>query len=80
MCSAGAETDQELRIKILWETGQELKSLLCVYYVARGGNRARHELAIEILEGLRGTAEITVHELVMQSCCWDPQHSVKVCL
>ena len=80
MCSAGAETDQELRIKILWETGQELKSLLCVYYVARGGNRARHELVIEILEGLRGRAEITVHELVMQSCCWNAQHSVKVCL
>ena len=69
MCSAGAETDQELRIKILWKTRQELKSLLCVYYVARGGNRARHELAIEIPEGPRGRAEITVHELVMQSCC-----------
>ena len=60
MCSAGAETDQELRIKIVWETRQELKSLLCVYYVARGGNRARHELAIMILDGLRGRAEITV--------------------
>ena len=78
--SAGAEADQELRIKILWETRQELKSLLCVYYVARGGNRARHELVIEILEGPRGTAEITVHALTVQSCCWDPQHSVKVCL
>ena len=59
-CSAGAEADQELRIKILWETGQELKSLVCDYYIALGRNRARHELAIMILDGLRGRAEFTV--------------------
>ena len=79
-CSAGAEADQELRIKILWEAGQELKSLLCDYYVALGRNRARHELAIKILDGPRGRANIAVYELVMQSCCWNAQHSVKVCL
>ena len=78
MCSAGAEADKQLRIKILWETRQELKSLPCVYYVARGGNRARHELAIEVLEGPQGRAEITVYELVLQSCCWNAQQSVKV--
>ena len=68
-CSAAAEADQELRIKILWETRQELKSLVCDYYIALGRNRATHELAIKILDGPRGRAEITVHELVMQSCC-----------
>ena len=28
VCSAGAEADKQLRIKILWETRQELKSLV----------------------------------------------------
>ena len=60
MCSAGAEADKQLRIKILWETKQELKSLVCDYYVALGRNRPRHELVIEIHEGPQGTAEITV--------------------
>jgi len=60
VCSAGAEADKQLRIKILWETRQELKSLVCDYYIALGRNRARHELAIMILDGLRGRAEITV--------------------
>ena len=33
---------------------------VCDYYIALGRNRARHELAIMILDGLRGRAEFTV--------------------
>ena len=58
-CSAAAEANRELRIKILWETGQELKSLVCAFYNVFGENIARaetmwHELEIKRHGGTMG--------------------------